>query len=63
MLDAYEKALAPGVVAKDLRLRIEHAQILTPEDIERAGRLGVISSVQPTHGERRDAEGSFRDHS
>ncbi|ORY86060.1 amidohydrolase 3 [Leucosporidium creatinivorum] len=49
VLDAYEKALPSGVTARELRLRIEHAQILTPDDIARTGRLGVISSVQPTH--------------
>ncbi|KAH9450687.1 hypothetical protein Pst134EB_018212 [Puccinia striiformis f. sp. tritici] len=31
------------------RLRIEHAQILRPDDIERIGKLGIIASVQPTH--------------
>lgn len=31
------------------RNRIEHAQVLRPEDIERFARLGVIASVQPTH--------------
>ncbi|KAG6335056.1 hypothetical protein ID866_4034 [Astraeus odoratus] len=33
----------------ELRPRIEHAQIMTLEDLERLGRLGVIPSVQPTH--------------
>jgi hypothetical protein len=31
------------------RHRIEHAQILAPEDIARFADLGVIASVQPTH--------------
>ncbi|THU97871.1 hypothetical protein K435DRAFT_777773 [Dendrothele bispora CBS 962.96] len=31
------------------RPRIEHAQIMTPQDLERIGKLGVIPSVQPTH--------------
>ncbi|KAI1790602.1 amidohydrolase family-domain-containing protein [Ganoderma leucocontextum] len=31
------------------RPRIEHAQIMRVEDLERAGTLGVITSVQPTH--------------
>ncbi|KAK4053623.1 hypothetical protein OIO90_003862 [Microbotryomycetes sp. JL221] len=50
VMDAYENAtknLSRSI--KDLRLRIEHAQIMTPADIARAGRLGAISSVQPTH--------------
>ncbi|KAF9004323.1 amidohydrolase 3 [Cyathus striatus] len=41
VLDIYEHIL--------WRPRIEHAQILTQEDIERMGKLGVIPSVQPTH--------------
>jgi predicted amidohydrolase YtcJ len=47
-LDAYEKALAT-VRPKDARLRIEHAQVLAPEDVGRFAKLGVIASVQPTH--------------
>ncbi|KAF9260449.1 hypothetical protein L218DRAFT_907141 [Marasmius fiardii PR-910] len=31
------------------RPRIEHAQVMTQADLERAGTLGVIMSVQPTH--------------
>ncbi len=31
------------------RDRIEHAQVLLPEDIARFGRLNVIASVQPIH--------------
>src|SRR3546814_1248061 len=29
--------------------RVEHAQIVSPEDIPRFGSLGVIASMQPTH--------------
>ncbi|KAI0341229.1 hypothetical protein BDW22DRAFT_1359484 [Trametopsis cervina] len=36
-------------VADRRRPRIEHAQIMRLEDLQRAGRLGVITSVQPTH--------------
>ena len=48
VLDAYEQAIertggGPG------RHRVEHAQILTLDDIERFAALGVIASVQPTH--------------
>jgi predicted amidohydrolase YtcJ len=32
-----------------LAIRIEHAQILHPEDIARFARLGVIASMQPIH--------------
>lgn len=34
---------------KDLRHRIEHAQILIPSDVPRFAELGVIASMQPTH--------------
>ena len=33
----------------DRRWRIEHAQIVSPEDIERFGEHGIIASVQPVH--------------
>ncbi|GAA6039999.1 hypothetical protein JCM8097_002660 [Rhodosporidiobolus ruineniae] len=33
----------------EVRLRNEHTQILTLEDIARMGRLGIIASFQPTH--------------
>ena len=32
-----------------MRNRIEHAQIIQPDDIPRFSRLGVIPSMQPTH--------------
>ncbi len=34
---------------KGLRHRVEHAQILRPEDIEKLGESGLVASVQPTH--------------
>ena len=46
VLDAYETVLKP---ANDKRFRIEHAQIVSPVDQARMGRLGVIAMVQPTH--------------
>ena len=33
----------------DLRLRVEHAQVLLPEDFGRFAALGVIASMQPSH--------------
>jgi len=48
LLDIYEDIL-PLTRTGGLRQRIEHAQILKAEDIERFGRLGVIASVQPLH--------------
>ncbi|KAG0707174.1 amidohydrolase family-domain-containing protein [Suillus ampliporus] len=50
VLDIYEDMLANTSISIDaLRPRIEHAQILTRDDIKRTGKLGVIPSVQPTH--------------
>ena len=46
VLDTYEKFLVPG---NDRRWRIEHAQIIHPDDLPRFGRLSVIPSVQTTH--------------
>jgi predicted amidohydrolase YtcJ len=48
VLDAFEAALArfPGSPG---RFRVEHAQILSPQDVPRFARLGVIPSMQPTH--------------
>ncbi|HET6372737.1 MAG TPA: amidohydrolase [Candidatus Polarisedimenticolia bacterium] len=47
-LDALEAGIAasPG---RDHRFRVEHAQVLAPEEIPRFGRLGIIASMQPTH--------------
>ncbi|RXW15059.1 hypothetical protein EST38_g10795, partial [Candolleomyces aberdarensis] len=33
----------------EVRPRLEHAQMLTKEDVGRVGRLGVVASVQPAH--------------
>jgi predicted amidohydrolase YtcJ len=48
VLDAMEKALKE-TQATDARLRIEHAQVLHPDDVPRFAELGVIPSMQPTH--------------
>jgi predicted amidohydrolase YtcJ len=48
VLDAFE-AHHPLWVTQGLRARMEHAQLLTPKDIRRLGRLGVIASMQPIH--------------
>jgi len=34
---------------RDMRCRIEHAQIVHPDDIPRFGQLGILPSMQPTH--------------
>ncbi len=46
VLDVYERGLDR---AAGLRPRVEHAQIVRPEDVPRFAELGVIASVQPTH--------------
>jgi predicted amidohydrolase YtcJ len=48
VLDAFDSALKKFPKA-DHRFRIEHAQVLSPEDIPRFAKLGVIPSMQATH--------------
>ena len=48
VLNVYEHALA-AADSRDRRLRVEHAQILHPDDIGRFAPLKVIPSMQPTH--------------
>ncbi len=47
-IDAYEKALKENPV-KDHRFRIEHSQIVRPEDVEKFAELGIVPAMQPTH--------------
>ena len=50
LLDAYESAaISLDADLRDARFRIEHAQLIAPEDIGRFAELGVIPSMQPTH--------------
>ena len=44
-IDAYERA---GVSGK-YRFRIEHLQVIAPDDVPRLVRRGIIASMQPTH--------------
>jgi hypothetical protein len=54
-LDVYAAALRPEGLAvlpnqpPDRRWRVEHAQVVRPEDRPRLADLGVVASVQPTH--------------
>jgi predicted amidohydrolase YtcJ len=48
ILDAYA-ALIPQYNNVGLRHRIEHAQVVTLDDIPRFKQLGIIPSMQPTH--------------
>lgn len=48
ILDAYAQ-LIPKYKNAQLRHRIEHAQVVAPDDIPRFKALGVVPSMQPTH--------------
>jgi predicted amidohydrolase YtcJ len=50
-LDAFERAAAANPLpARSRRHRIEHIETIAAADIPRFGRLGVIASMQPSHG-------------
>jgi predicted amidohydrolase YtcJ len=71
VLDVYEETFKAHPDKKDLRWRVEHAQHLSPADIPRFGRIGVIASMQAVHctsdgpwvlkrlGEKRAEEGAY----
>ncbi|WP_339695637.1 amidohydrolase [uncultured Roseivirga sp.] len=46
ILDIYAKYLPEG---NDLRWKIEHAQVVSNEDVPKFGKYNVVPSVQPTH--------------
>ena len=48
-LDVFERVQREVPGGRDLRMRIEHAQILDAADIPRFSRLNVIASMQTTH--------------
>jgi predicted amidohydrolase YtcJ len=48
LLDIFERIIAQSE-KRDRRWRIEHAQHLIPQDIERIASLEIIASVQPYH--------------
>lgn len=48
VLDAFEQALAE-VPTTDHRFRVEHAQILHPDDVPRFAAMDVIPSMQASH--------------
>jgi predicted amidohydrolase YtcJ len=48
VLNAYETALAARPHPA-YPLRVEHAQVISPQDIPRFVQLGVVPSMQPTH--------------
>ncbi|MGH9542268.1 MAG: amidohydrolase [Terriglobales bacterium] len=74
-LDLFQQIFTADAAAHALRWRIEHAQHLSPSDIPRFARLGVIASMQSIHacsdapfvvprlGEQRAREGAYVWHS
>ena len=48
LLDIYD-SVAKAHGPRDRRFRIEHAQHLRRQDIDRIARRGVIASMQPYH--------------
>ena len=48
VLNAFEKAATINGT-RNMRHRVEHAQLIAPDDIRRFGALGVIPSMQQTH--------------
>jgi predicted amidohydrolase YtcJ len=72
LLDIYEATFAENPDARDLRWRIEHCQVIHPDDLERFTQLGVIASVRGVFatsdgpwvvnrlGERRARERGYR---
>jgi predicted amidohydrolase YtcJ len=48
VLDAYEEALR-RVPVDDHRFRIEHVQVISPQDLPRISQLRLIASMQTTH--------------
>ncbi len=49
VLDIYEDVFERNPDATDLRWRIEHAQHLHPDDVQRFADLGIIASMQGIH--------------
>lgn len=49
VLNLYERKLSGQNPGRELRWRIEHAQHLSPDDIPRFSKLGVIASMQGIH--------------
>lgn len=53
VLNVYESVrkeeAARGVTPDQMRHRIEHVQLIHPDDAHRLGKMGIIASMQPTH--------------
>ncbi len=48
-LDVFERVFKEDPSTAGNRHRIEHAQVLHPDDIPRFGQLGIIASMEPPH--------------
>ena len=71
-LDLFERTFRAHPARKNLRWRVEHAQHLSPSDVPRFAKLGVVASVQGIHcvsdgpwvparvGAKRASEGAYR---
>lgn len=46
VLDEYGRVLKGK---NDLRWRVEHAQIVSPDDVDKFGEFSIVPSIQPTH--------------
>jgi predicted amidohydrolase YtcJ len=50
LLDVYEKVLRKhGLVDRDHRWRVIHAQVVHPDDVARFGRLRLVAEINPYH--------------
>lgn len=48
-LDILQRIIDEAPQTRELRHRIEHAQVLHPDDLPRIGSLGFIASMEPPH--------------
>lgn len=46
-LNIYERVVSDQPVLRDLRIRLEHCQLVQPDDVPRLRRLGVLVAAQP----------------
>lgn len=49
VLDWYQEAFGGPTAGRGRRWRVEHAQLITAQDLPRFARMGVIASMQPSH--------------
>ena len=65
VLDVFEQTRAAYAPLRQRLLRVEHAQLVDPDDVPRFGKLGVIASMQPIHAtaDRQAAEVHWGDRS